>query len=734
MQCPAVYAGHRGRKNMALGSVLSNALTALQTSQTALGVTSNNIANVNTPGFQRRVVHQEALHTNGTAGGVGVAEVRRIAATFLTREGLSATSSTAQYEAEFRFHDRLQVLFGNPDQNVSLPGRINAVFSAISDLTVDPSSDVRRSALLNQLEDFGSSVSRLAQNIQESRFDADQEIEGAVNAINNALETVFLLNPQISQSSISGQDVSGLQDQRDAALDELAKYIDFRTDLQPDGRTFVSTIDGVPLINDRLFQLQYEAAGLVTASTVFATITAHPVDPATGMITPQGTAIAPHINSGELRGLLNVRDQILPDLASEIGEFSASVADELNRVSNNSSAVPAPSTLVGSNTGLLATDAHNFSGRTTLAVTDTTGNLVSRIDIDFDANTLSVDGGGPVAFGGTGSVSDLISAVDSALGANGSAAFSNGVLSVNGTPGNGISFLEDSAAPSSRGGRSFSHFFGLNDVLRANSPTHFDTGLASTDSHGFGAGETVNILLRGPNGETAIDYTLTIAPGTVGSMLTQLNAAGTGMGGFVSFTLDANGKIEATPTAAFPGYGVQIVSDSTQRGTTGLSFGEVFGIGEEPQAEQARDLALVSTLAGNPAALAIAQLDITPATVAGDFVLSVGDNRGALVMEGLQDIPVSFGAAGGLAARNTTLENYATTILTEASTEAARAEAQRDASDRLKIELDERIASVEGVNLDEELANLILYQQSYNAAARMITAADELFDALLNAV
>ncbi len=718
---------------MSIGAVLNNALTALQTSQTALSVTSNNISNVNTPGYQRRVVIQESLEIGGSAGGVGIAEVRRIAATFLTREGLSATAASGQYETEFRFHDRLQVLFGTPDENTSLPGRINSVFAAIADLTVDPSSSIRRSAFLNQLEDFTGSVQRLAEDIQEFRFDADQEIEGAVNNINRALETVFLLNPQIAQGLITGQDISALQDQRDTALDDLSQYIDFRADEQPDGRIFVSTTDGIPLINDRMFNFDYTPSGVVSASTVFETITIHAVDPNNGTLSPQGTAIAPHINSGELRGLLNVRDQILPDLAAELGEFSAAVSDQLNSISNNSSSVPAPNSITGINTGLLSSDAHGFIGRTTLAVTDTSGVLVSRIDIDFDAGTYSVDGGGAVAFGG-GTIGDVISSINTALGSNGTASFSNGALSFSGAGTNGISFLEDTATPSSRGGRGFSHFFGLNNVLQANAPAHFDTGLVGTDAHGFGTGETVNIVLRGPNGETAIDYTLTIAPGTIGDIITQLNTAGSGMGGFVSFALDANGKLNATPTAAFPGYEVEVVSDSTQRGGTGRSLSELFGIGEQSQALQAKDLEIVTSLAGNPSALAIAQLDIAPSTSAGDVVLTIGDNRGALAMEALQDNGVDFNAAGGLAARNTTLENFATTFITEASTDAARAESQRDSNQRLKLEIDERIASIEGVNLDEELANLVIYQQSYNAAARIITAAEELFDTLLNAV
>ena len=78
----------------------------------------------------------------------------------------------------------------------------------------------------------------------------------------------------------------------------------------------------------------------------------------------------------------------------EPGQFRAADAPQaFNAQSNANAAFPPPTSLTGRDTGLLSTDALNFTGQTTIAVTDSSGNLVSRIDVDFDAGTLSVDGG-----------------------------------------------------------------------------------------------------------------------------------------------------------------------------------------------------------------------------------------------------------------------------------------------------------------------------------------------------
>jgi flagellar hook-associated protein 1 FlgK len=719
---------------MAVGSILTNALSALQTNQAALQTTSANIANVNTPGYQRRVVIQESLQFGSTSGGVGIAEVRRIAATFLARESLEVTSAAARHAAENRIHSNLQAFFGRPDQNSSLSGRVDSLLNAVADLSFDVTSTERRSTLLNEFENLTSSFGALSENIQQIRFDVDQEIDASVTAINQLLAKLHEINPQIQKALASGGDAAGLKDQRDAAVRELAELMDISTQEKANGKLYVSTVDGVLLINENLFEVQYNAAGPVSGATIFDTITVHLVEPATGAASPVGFPLEQHIDGGELRGLLNMRNIELPALAKEVGELAAHVIDEINAAHNENASYPAANSLIGRNTGILSNDAHGFTGQSTFAITDPAGALVTRVDVDFTAGTYSVDGGGAVAFGGA-TVGDMVAAINTGLGANGSLSFSGGVMTLDAAnPANGVSVVQDATTPSARGGRGFAHFFGLNDVLQASMPSQFETGLVAADGHGFTPGQSLNLVLRGPNGETAIDFTYTMAAGTVGDIINDLNAAGTGLGGFVTFSLDANGKITATSTNSFAKYKIEVKQDNTDRGGTGVPFTTLFGVGDHTQTDQARNMALRSSVKGNPQALALGKLDITGATVVGDIVLTESDNRGAIALQGLQDKTIGFSRAGGLEAMTTTLGNYASTVLADAGNRAALSESMAQSNEQLRVEINSRIESVQAVNLDEELANMMLYQQSYNAAARLISASEEIFDALLRAV
>lgn len=719
---------------MAVGSILNNALTALQTSQSVLDVTSNNIANINTPGYKRRVVDLEALQYGSNSAGVGISDVRRVAATFLAREQLAITASAARYDAESSVHDSIQAQFGSPDQNSSLPGQLDTLFATLANLTLDSSSTIRKQSTLSGFSAMAGSFSDLASQLQSIRYDVDQQVSATVSEINEALRTIDSLNPRIQREVLTGGDASGLQDQRDQAVQKLSALMDVRVEEQANGKLYVVTKDGVPLVTEQLYQLDYQPAGPVSSSTIFDAITIKRVDPNTGQLVAQSTNLEPHLGSGKLRGLLDMRSKTLPDLADQVGELAAQTADALNAAHNASSAYPAPSSMAGRNTGLIGTDAHGFTGKTTFVVTDSNGALVTRVDVDFDANTYSVDGGAAVAFGGT-TVDDMVNAINAGLGTNATLAFSNGVMSLTATAtGTGVGIVDDATTPSSRGGRGFSHFFGMNDLLTGTAPTHYDTGLSSSDAHGFTPGQTFEILLRGPNGEIAVDYTHTIAAGTIGNLVTQLNTSGTGLGGYISFALDANGKLTATPSAAFAGYTIEVVDDQTTRGGTGQTFTQLFGIGEGAQADQAQNFGLTSAMVNNPSALGVAKVNLSASTVAGDVVLGAGDNNGALALAAVQDQLISFSAAGGLGAMNATLGNYASTILSYAATLASRADSNLEENTTLKSDLDTRISSIESVNLDEELANMMLYQKTYNAAARLITTSNELFDQLLQAV
>jgi flagellar hook-associated protein 1 FlgK len=99
--------------NISLGAIMNTAASALQANQTALRVTSNNIANINTEGYNRRLVDFGPRLTADRLSGVSVDQIRRVADEFLAREALDASGSVGQLQVLSSYFTRVQGLIGS---------------------------------------------------------------------------------------------------------------------------------------------------------------------------------------------------------------------------------------------------------------------------------------------------------------------------------------------------------------------------------------------------------------------------------------------------------------------------------------------------------------------------------------------------------------------------------------------------------------------------------------------
>jgi flagellar hook-associated protein 1 len=116
----------------------------------------------------------------------------------------------------------------------------------------------------------------------------------------------------------------------------------------------------------------------------------------------------------------------------------------------------------------------------------------------------------------------------------------------------------------------------------------------------------------------------------------------------------------------------------------------------------------------------------------GDIVVTQSDSRGAAAFNNIQNQTFSIPAAGQLVAMNVTLGQYTSTFLADTGQRASQTQAFAASNMSLFAEVEARQANERGVSLDEELSNMMIYQQSYNAAARMVTTAKEIYDVLLS--
>jgi flagellar hook-associated protein 1 len=709
---------------VSLNGISSSALSALQANTTALKVVSNNVANLNTPGYARRVVDQTTISNAGALGGVTVGDIQRVVDQFLDAERLSAGSSAARYDTQASVYDQINGLMGQPGDATSLTSQLANVSAVLGQAATSPASSATQSGALNAFQNLAATFSNVSSQISRLRDQVDQQVSSSLSNVNSLVKQVYDLNLQIKNSQIGNDDSSALLDQRDTALQSLSQLVGIRTVQQSDGRVTVMTEDGVNLVGDTYAQLAYTPGA---NNGTYGSITTQDLNPSTGLPIAAPQNFEPHLASGKIKGLIDMRDGTLADLGTEVGNLARSTALAYNAAHNANSAYPPPTSLAGRNTGLLSTDALNFTGKTTVAVTDQNGNLVSRVDVDFSTNTLSVNGVPAGSF--TATVGGFTSALNGALGGNGSASFSNGVFTVSANGSNGIAIKDDATTPANRGGAGFSQFFGLNDLFRSAAPSILSTGLSAGDASGFAAGTQIGLSLKGPDGSIAKSVNVTLTAGmSIGNVITALNTA---LGGSASFVLNPDGSIGESQATSLANYKLCVTNDSTQRGGTGVSFTQLFGIGDNQTALQAASFSVNAQIAAQPQRVAFAQAQITGATTIGASVVSHGDNTGALALQNVGTTDQSFGQAGGIAAQASTLSDYAAAFYQDVATRGQTAQTNQSTQDDRLQEVTTRQQSASGVNLDEELTHMMTYQQAYSAGARMLSVVQQLWDTLL---
>ena len=118
----------------------------------------------------------------------------------------------------------------------------------------------------------------------------------------------------------------------------------------------------------------------------------------------------------------------------------------------------------------------------------------------------------------------------------------------------------------------------------------------------------------------------------------------------------------------------------------------------------------------------------------GEYYVSAGDNKVAGELAATFNNAQSFDGAGGLSQVSETFHQYTSSILALNSSKAANNELDVEIQESLVNSLKNRSDTQKGVNLDEELSQLILYEQAYSAAARVISVIQGMFETLENAV
>ncbi|WP_404479384.1 flagellar hook-associated protein FlgK [Novosphingobium sp. BL-52-GroH] len=695
---------------MSINSILSSAMSGLAASQAGMQTVSTNIANVNTPGYARQKLAQSASVAGGNVNGVVVGEPARVADKFLENAVYSRAGTAGRTEAAANYLDRLQSLLGAPDSASGLAARLTAISSSVSEIAGLQGSAEAIAQFTGTVSDTIDTLSGLQNDVAGLQADVESEVSDTVGRVNVLLAKIHDLNGEVSRLQGLGLTTSGPSDERMSALEELSGLVDVSVREQPDGRVTIDTASGQVLLDKRLRQLSY-ATGGATAQATYAAIDIRfaNADGSTGAST--GEKIDSTAVGGKLGGLLDMRDRVLPNFSEQLGQLFTGLAETLNKVANEGTTMPPPQTLTGQANGLAGTDRLGFTGKATFAVVASDGTLVATTTVDFDA------------LGPDATVDDAVAAINGGLSPAGSASFADGVLSIAAaSSANGVAVAQDADTPSDRAGVGFSQFFGLNNLIRSDDSALAPSGFTESDPLGFGDGETAQIVLRDASGKVLASQTLTGATGaTWGNAIDQLNAGS--LGSFGTFALDDRGRVAFSAKTAAAGSTISIPADSTDRYGTGLSFSALSGL--TGAASGLGSAAVPATILNATTGLPLARLQLDAAV--GEKAIGAGDIRGANAFVDALAASTDFGKDG-----RATVAMFANRLLGTAGSQASLAQtAADDASARLSDTVDRR-DSYSGVNIDEELAQMVVLQNSYSASARVMTTASQMYDTLLN--
>jgi flagellar hook-associated protein 1 FlgK len=662
-----------------ISGLVSNALTGLQAAQSALQVTGNNIANVNTPGYSRETAAQSTLTPSLYGGqylgnGTQIDAVTRSYNSYLQSQ---VWSTTATASGASTFNTQLQPVVNLlASTNAGLSTAINQFFaSGVAQVAANPSDIPSRQNLISQSQALAQAMQSSAQQLQDAANGVNQQLGQSVTAINSLTQQIAQLNVQINSLSGAGSTPNSLLDQRNQLITQLSAQVGVTVLTQDGNQVNVFTGNGQVLVAGA------QSFALKTTPNAYDPSQLEVAYAANGAVLSQG------LQGGTLGGLLQFRSQVLQPAQNALGRIADGLAAAMNSQQaqgldlNGQFGAPlfqsGPVQVLGNsgNTGNAV-----ISG----AVVDANALTSADYRLSFDGSTWTATN---LSTGQTATPSASVSGATTTLN------FDGVQINVSGAQaGNSFEVL-----PTRYGALNFQSTLTDPTKIAAASPYVSSAGqmlsgsLVNTNlgnltlssgqySATSGAGAT---LITGASVPTSLQITMTSGgtSGSIGFQVTEPGSATVLVTG--SLSLGGSGQALSIPYANNPPGGYWNV-----------------------------------TLAGSTA-------------VSGDtFTLSAasgGNGGNAQAMAALQ-------TAKTLGQGSTSLEGAYSQLVSQVATQGNQAQSALSAATSVAAQATAAQQSISGVNLDEEATRLIQYQQAYQAAAKAIQVGNSLFTSLLQAV
>jgi len=253
-----------------------------------------------------------------------------------------------------------------------------------------------------------------------------------------------------------------------------------------------------------------------------------------------------------------------------------------------------------------------------------------------------------------------------------------------------------------------------------------DAGHAATDA--FAGVGTLDVAVVSQSGHTQEAQAINLGGyATLGALVADLNTIN-GM----SAGLSADGRLILSADNA--DNGVVLSGPGTDVNSTGAGFSDYFGFNDIFHGKDAASIGVTDRILAQPSTLPTSEFQAGSGMTAGGRALSASDSSMVAQMAGMFDADVAFGATSASAAQKNSLNDYGSALVSDAATLIADAVTDYEVSDGGYDYVKNMLSNETGVNIDEETALLTQYQNMYEANARLISMAREMYDVLLDMV
>jgi flagellar hook-associated protein 1 FlgK len=650
-------------------------LSGLKASQTNLSVTGQNISNVNTPGYSRQTAVQAARDPSFTGAGyigngTSIVDVQRVYNEFLTNQVRSSTAINSEVTAFQTQMEELNTLLSGTATGIT-PGLQNFL-DALQTSVEDPASLPARQLFLSESEGLASRFNTVQTRLSTQTEFIGQQMGTLTGQVSRLAESVAQYNDSIGRAVANGSEPNDLFDARDEAVRQLSELIGVTVVPQDNSSINLFIGSGQPLV-----------VGKEASSLQVVRGTADPSRAEVQLVSGNSAqGITSLVSGGQLGGLIRYRQDVLDQALNSVGRLALSIADEVNSqlgqgldINGQAGAqlfkdINSPDQLDLRNQARPTNSDPNT--KLNVFISDTTQLSTSDYEVLFSSATqYSIR-----------RVSDnqVTGPIDITAAPPTEVDGFQMTLPAGGSVVAGDRFL---VTPTRYGSGGMESVMQQPEELGFAAPASADTSLANRGT----AKITQPSLVDGPE---PIDPAVMQAYLPIEMLYDQ--AAG---------TLNLTSASGATLTPA---------SFAINPGQTNTLAWEVDGY------------SFSMKMTGTP-------LDGDTFNI--NFNEGKSDNRNALVLSELQTKAV-LGQAGGRSGFSF-VDGYGD-LVQRVATFTAQARSDSDSSGAVLKQATNNRASVSAVNQDEEAANLIKFEQYYNASAQVLQVARSLFDTLISSI